>query len=79
MIVPKYDGEVGETSPGDDTAEVDVVWLCTTGEFGLRRGAEEDEDDRPSRAKSRLKLLSRERGGRGEELFRLRAWKLDAK
>lgn len=55
--------------------------MCTTGEFGFRRGADDDddEDDKPSRAKSMLKLLSRERGGKGEELFRLLAWKLDAK
>jgi hypothetical protein len=44
-----------------------------TGVVGLRRGAEDEEEDKPSLAKSTLKLESRDSGGKGEELFRLRA------
>jgi hypothetical protein len=59
--------------------EVAVVLVWGKEEVGLCRGAEEEEDANPKRAKSRLKLDNRERGGRGEEEFLVRAWKLSAK
>jgi hypothetical protein len=43
-----------------------------TGVDGLRRGADDEDDDNPRRAKSILKLDSLERGGSGEEVFRAR-------
>ena len=64
--------ETGEACPVEDS-DVDVVCVCRTGVVGLRRGAEEEEEDKPSLAKSMLKLDSRDSGGNGEELFRLRA------
>jgi hypothetical protein len=61
-----------------DDIEVEAVFVCGRGEVGLRRGAEEEDEDNPRRAKSRLKLDNRERGGSGDEVFRVRAWKLNA-
>jgi hypothetical protein len=75
LCEPKYIGDVGELCPVVDT-EVEVVCVCRAGEFGLRRGAEDDEEDNPRRAKSTLKLDRRESGGKGEELLRLLCWKL---
>jgi hypothetical protein len=63
--------DVGEARPVDET-EVDVVWVVMTGVDGLRRGADDEDDDNPRRAKSILKLDSLERGGSGEEVFRAR-------
>jgi UV DNA damage repair endonuclease len=43
-----------------------------SGEVGVRRAAfDEDEEDNPTRVRSRLKLERRESGGRGEELSRV--------
>jgi hypothetical protein len=42
------------------------------GDIGLRRGALDDEEDKPRRVRSMLKLERCERGGNGEELFRVR-------
>ena len=64
--------ETGDACPVDDR-DGDVVCACKTGVVGLRRGAEDEDEDRPSLAKSILKLDSRDSGGSGEELFRLRA------
>ncbi len=46
------------------------------GEVGLRPGADDDDEDKPSRARSTLKLDSLDNGGNGEELLRLRDLKL---
>jgi hypothetical protein len=59
-----------------DAIEVAVVFVFGKVELGLRRGAEDDEDDKPRRARSRLKVENRDSGGNGEELVRFRAWKL---
>jgi len=75
---PTKDIDAGDACPVDDT-DGDVVDVCTTGELGLRRGADEDDEDNPSRARSTLKLDSRVSGGNGEELLRLRLAKLVAK
>ena len=71
VLEPKYDGIGDEERPADDKA-VDVVLVCSTGEQGLLPGADDDDEDNPSRARSTLKLESRDNGGRGEELFRFR-------
>lgn len=42
------------------------------GDIGLRRGALDDDEDKPRRVKSILKLERRESGGNGEELLRVR-------
>lgn len=62
---------MGALFPGDEY-EVAVVWVWRANELGLRRGAEEDEEDKPRRERSTLKLDRRERGGNGEEAFRPR-------
>lgn len=75
FVEPMKEGDAGDACPVDDT-EVDVVSACMTGEFGLRRGADEEDEDNPSRAKSTLKLDRRESGGKGDELLRLLRGKL---
>jgi hypothetical protein len=42
------------------------------GDIGLCRGALDDEEDKPRRVKSILKLERCEKGGNGEELLRVR-------
>ena len=46
--------------------------LVEFGDIGLRRGALDDDDDKPRRVKSMLKLERRESGGNGDELLRVR-------
>lgn len=62
----KYDAEEGDMRP--DEKEVAAVLVNRTGE----RGADDEEEDRPSRARSILKLDSLEIGGKGDEQLRLR-------
>lgn len=57
-----------------DEIEVEAVLNCKAGECGLLWGADDEEDDSPSRAKSTLKLESLDSGGKGEELLRIRVW-----
>lgn len=75
---PTNDIDAGEACPVVEVADVNVVLVCTTGELGLRRGADEEDEDSPSRARSTLKLDRRVSGGNGEELLRLRRAKLIA-
>ena len=67
----KYDADVGDMRPAEDT-DVAVVLVSGFGEVGLPRGAEDEEDDKLRRAISMLKLDSRDNGGKGDELLRLR-------
>lgn len=78
LAEPTKDIDAGEACPVDAT-DVDVVLVCTAGEFGLRRGPDEEDEDNPSRARSTLKLDRRVSGGNGDELLRLRLAKLIAK
>lgn len=57
-----------------DAIDVAVVVTFGTVELGLLRGADEDEEDNPRRARSILKLDNRDKGGCGEELVRLLDW-----
>ena len=49
-----------------------MVLGCGTEEEGLCRGAEEEDDANPERARSMLKLDSRDSGGSGEDEFLVR-------
>lgn len=62
-----------------DVREVEVVFVCGTEEEGLCRGAEEEDDASPGRARSMLKLDNRDSGGSGEEVFLVRELMLPAK
>jgi hypothetical protein len=57
-------GEFGELDELDELGEF--------GDIGLCRGAFDEEDDKPRRVKSILKLERCEREGNGEELLRVR-------
>ena len=65
--------------PAAEEKDVVAVLICMFGEVGLLRGADEEEEDNPRRARSTLKLDNRESGGMGDELFRFRDRKLVAK
>ena len=69
LNVALYDNEPFVDPGIVEEKEVAAVLDIGRGELGLRRGADEEGDDKPKRAKSRLNVDSRLRGGNGDDVF----------